>query len=121
MDNALKKIEKLCEGAPDEVVKILLESNFWLRDVSTGTRYVRFDDDTRRGNISVTFSQDADAWVDVWAIQDPEDPFSHRFRMPLFGGGQSPRVRTALLILALAIKLDNKEHPQNRPPRTEMV
>ena len=114
-----KKIQKLCEGAPDEVVKHILESNFWLRDVNTGERYVRFDDDTRQGNISVVFSEDADAWVDVWSARDPQDRFaSHRFRMPLFGGGQSPRVRTALLILALAIKLDNEKSPQNRPTRT---
>jgi hypothetical protein len=34
--------------------------------------------------------------------------------MPLIGGGQSPRVRNALLILAEAIRLDNIDAPQDR-------
>ena len=112
-----RKLRKLCREHPDEVVQTLLESHFWLKGVATKTAYVRFDDDTYLGHISVAFSEDADGWLEVWSNQDPEDRFSHRFRMPMFGGGQSGRVRTALLILALAIKLDNQERPQHRPPR----
>jgi len=37
-----------------------------------------------------------------------------RFRNT-FGGGNSERVRIALMILALAIKLDNEERPQYKP------
>jgi len=116
-----KKLRKLCEEHPDEVVTTLLESHFWLKSLATNTNYVRFDDDTYMGHISIAFSQDADGWLEVLSNKDPEDPYSHRFRMPMFGGGQSGRVRTALLILALAIKLDNEKRPQNRPPRNKSV
>lgn len=58
--------------------------------------------------MSVCIDRQGDAWITVQSR-----PFvGCRFRMPLVGGGQSPRVRTALVILAEAIRLDNEEHPQ---------
>jgi len=113
-----KKVRKFCQEYPEEVARALLESHFWLKGLEPNTHYARFDDDTYAGHIAVTFSQDGDGWLEVLSEKDPEDPYSHRFKMPLHGGGQSGRVRTALLILALAIKLDNEERPQDRPPRT---
>lgn len=118
LDKALeRKIKKLCREHPTEVAQILLESHFWLQGLESNTHYKRFDDETYQGFVSVMISEDGDGWVEVWSRVDEEDPFSHRFRMPLHGGGQSPRMRTAVTIMALAIKLDNEERPQNRPPR----
>jgi len=120
MDKRLeRKLQQLCQNNPDEVIKVLLESHFWLKDLEPSTAYGRFDDDTYTGHITVVFSQDGDGWLEVLSEKDPEDPFSHRFRMPFHGGGQSGRVRTALLILALAIKLDNEERPQQRVARRD--
>lgn len=76
---------------------------------------MRFEDDSPEGALWVGFSMDGDGWVQVIAKPDPNEfSTSLRFRMPLIGGGQSPRVRVALLILAEAIRLDNEEHPQHR-------
>ena len=52
--------------------------------------------------VSVVFSPDGDAWVTT-------DPRGCRFRT-YAGGGTSLRVRNALLMLAMAIKLDNEKH-----------
>ena len=65
-------------------------------------------DGTKKGAVNVTFSEDGDAWVSILGKDNGE---SLRFRT-FFGGGQSPRVRNALMILALAIKLDNDPDPK---------
>lgn len=77
--------------------------------------YQRFEDDSPEGFISVMFGGDGDGYLTIAAQMDPnEHKWSMRFRMPMMGGGQSPRVRNALLILAEAIRLDNLDHPQQR-------
>ncbi len=116
MDARLRRrIQKLCDEYPNEIAEVLLESTFWLNELDLMTPYVRHDDDTRKGLIKISFSHDQDAWIEVWSEIDPDDvSFSHRFRVPLSGGGESPRVRNALLMLALAIKCDNQQIPQNR-------
>ncbi|MDO8729552.1 MAG: hypothetical protein Q7K26_06790 [bacterium] len=117
MDKKMEKeLSELCQKHPDEVAQILLETPFWLKSLSPMTNYLRFDDDTYRGCISVTFAPVGDGFIEVLSEKDPDDRDTHRFRMPT-GGGHSERVRTALLLLALAIKLDNEEFPQDRPPR----
>jgi hypothetical protein len=92
-------------------IRSLLKSYFWIEGIQSRTRYSRIHDDhdgTRLGQITVCMGDDADAWVEITG-----DPLSSlRFRMPMVGGGQSPHTRTALLILAEAIRLDNEEHPQ---------
>ncbi|MDP3875160.1 MAG: hypothetical protein Q8Q22_01405, partial [bacterium] len=80
-----RELSELCQKYPDEVATVLLESSFWLKDLATMTNYVRFDDDTYAGHISVTFSPDGDGWIEVLSNEDPEDPSSHRFRMSLGG------------------------------------
>lgn len=93
----------------------LLNAPFWPETLETGKCYQRFEDDSPNGYISVVFGGDGDGHLMVIAEQDPNDhKLSMRFRMPLQGGGQSPRVRNALLILAEAIRLDNEDHPQHR-------
>jgi len=88
----------------------LLETPFWPEGLETRTRYYRPHDDEPPANghgISVVISNDGDVWPDLQRA-----PFiGPRYRMPMIGGGASPRVRNALLLLALAIKLDNAERP----------
>jgi hypothetical protein len=89
-----------------KLVHKILETPFWPEDLQTMKEYFRTHDDCdgELGNgIVVTISTDGDVWVDTC-------PGGCRFRMPMTGGGLSPRVRNALLLLAVAIKLDNQEH-----------
>lgn len=65
------------------------------------------DTDGERGieqELTVEFSPDGDAWV---LLADR----SLRFRT-VEGGGMSPRVQRALVVLAEAIRRDNEERPQ---------
>jgi hypothetical protein len=96
-------------------VRELLDADFWIQGLAPDTRYARLHDDHDGkfdGWLSVTIGDDGDAWVDAF------EPMSSglRFRMPVIGGGASPRVRNALLILAEAIRLDNELRPQRRAP-----
>ena len=96
---------------PSEVIRALVETPFWPRLLETGVSYTRLGDDTS-SKISVAIAPDADAWITVFSDLDPEEAsFSQRFRSG-FGGGESERVRNALLVLALAIKLENEARPQ---------
>ena len=98
---------------PDEALRRaheLLNSLFWLPTLSSAESYARTHDDCdgdRTQKLHVFFSDDGDAWVAVRG----EPLGSLRFRVPFIGGGASPRVRTALMLLAEAIRLDNEEHP----------
>ncbi len=89
----------------------ILENPFWIDSLETNTTYSRLHDDrdgTKTGSINVIFSEDGDTWIKI----EHEIPGgSLRFRND-FGGGESLRVRNALIMLALAIDLDNQERPQ---------
>jgi len=99
----------------EAIIQQVLETPFWLSTIKTRECYQRYEDDSPLGFLSITFGDDGDGHMLVIHEQDPNEPrFSMRFRMPMTGGGQSPRVRNALLILAEAIRLDNLEQPQNR-------
>lgn len=92
-----------------------LEDIFWPETLKPMTWYRRFEDDSPTGSISVVFGEDGDGHITVYSKPDPNEmKFSMRFRMAMTGGGQSPRVRNALLALAEAIRRDNEENPQNR-------
>ena len=89
----------------------VLDNPFWITEIEPNEPYKRLHDDhdgERNGSISVNFSGDGDAWIN---IQSKRPGQSLRFRT-FHGGGQSPRVRNALMILALAIKIDNQEKEQ---------
>jgi hypothetical protein len=106
-DMAEKKLEAL-ELDIDKAIETILETPHWFKKLATNTQYFRTHDDCD-GNVtkgvSVVISPDGDAWVVT-----SQNPFqSCRYRMPMTGGGASPRTRQALLILALAIKMDNDE------------
>ena len=100
------------EVSPDRLQKDarrVLEHPFWISDLSTDVSYERIQDDhdgTKEGRLIVQIDKNGDIW-----FKTDEHRNSMRFRT-FGGGGQSLHVRNALMILALAIKLDNEEHPQ---------
>lgn len=101
----------------EDRIKKLLEENFWLPTLDTMSNYQRFEDDSMSGSLNVAFGTDGDGHITVIQDRDPKEfKLAMRFRMPMIGGGESPRVRNALLILAEAIRLDNLDHPQHRIP-----
>jgi hypothetical protein len=98
------------DGVSKEAIRKLLETPFWPEELKTREPYFRTQDDCDGDlteGIVVTVGPDGDVWVNVHCRATQ----TCRFRMPFVGGGMSPRVRNALLILAVAIKLDNEEHP----------
>ncbi len=98
--------EKLLEYA-----KKVLENPLFIPELSSSDSYERIHDDhdgTFMGGIQISM---VGGDIGVLAIDERGKVFL-RFR-DYFGGGQSPRVHNALRILALAIKLDNEEHPQS--------
>lgn len=119
---AAKVAEMMREQPSETILAILHEllgSAFWPQILDTKTGYRRVSDDTS-GDITVVFSQDGDGWVEVTSHLDPKEPsLIHRFRTPLFGGGESEYVRNALLILAIAIKRQNELHPQHHRRKVE--
>ncbi len=107
-------IQQAAEHDPELVLRTILESSYWPMSLQSDTGYIRYDDDTQQGHIGVMFSHDGDSWIEVFGTPDPDDMnFIHRFRSG-FGGGQSERVRMALIVLAFAIHLDNLHRPQQR-------
>ena len=86
----------------------VLETPFWPDGVEAKGAYFRTQDDCDgilSEGIYLSFTCDGDAW-----IHTSSRPFqSCRYRMPMFGGGRSPRVLNALLMVALDIKQDNDE------------
>jgi hypothetical protein len=94
---------------PTSVLHKILEGFPWPSELRTMTPYRRLHDDhdgTREGELIVQFTPDGDAWVYIDKLQGA----SLRFRFSS-GGGNSPRVRNALVLLALAIKLDSEDRP----------
>jgi hypothetical protein len=88
--------------------KRLLSKPEWIDGLETMKVYRRKEDDSPDGFLSVTIGNDGDAWISVHPDERDGISTSLRFRVPFIGGGASPRVRKALLLLAAAIKLDNE-------------
>jgi hypothetical protein len=86
-------------------VKALLELEPVLPHLNPFVRYERTQDDCD-GDTADTVLVTLDPFGDVYA--STTKPGFKRFRAP-GGGGNSQRVRRALLILAEAIRLDNEE------------
>jgi hypothetical protein len=98
----------------DTIRKILEDSLGFAPGLDVETPYERLHDDhdgRGMGKIVVIFGPDGDAWVRTDSHQGP----TLRFRAPL-GGSHSPRTRNALVILAYAIMLDEKQFPDPRGP-----
>lgn len=96
----------------EDVRKLLDEGIPWPRELQVDKVYARLHDDhdgTEVGEIAMGFSPDGDVWI---TIRGDIGSFL-RFRTP-FGGGGSPRVRNALVLLALAIHFDNESESHHR-------
>lgn len=100
MSDSQPTIERLHEDALR-----VLENPWWEQSLETMVSYSRLHDDhdgSQMGRIMVTMGPDADAWVSLDTMK------GLRFRTPA-GGGRSLRTRNALMILALAMKLDEEQ------------
>lgn len=101
----------MSEPTAEELIKharLVLENPFWIPELDDNNYYERLHDDhdgTFKGKIIVCF----DEFGDIRIGTDRERHWL-RFRNS-GGGGMSLRVRNAIMILALAIKLDNEENP----------
>lgn len=87
----------------------VLEEPFWISELKTDLWYERLHDDddgTKEGKVLVMFIENGDGFITTDKHRGP----SLRFRT-MGGGGNSLRVRNALMLLALAIKLDNETRP----------
>ena len=92
----------------DKSVKKMLETPFWNTNLETHAAYRRQHDDhdgQPKGGLMVMIDMMGDAYIST-----DNHPWL-RFRT-FGGGGGSQRTRTALMILAEAIRLDNADHPQ---------
>jgi hypothetical protein len=89
-----------------DIRKLLEEGIPWPPELQEKRFHERQHDDndgTDEGWLAVSYSNDGDVVVSVHGGTGS----SLRFRTP-FGGGGSPRVRNALVLLAFAIHLDNE-------------
>ena len=112
------KTKALLETDASEVLRAVIETPFWPKTLEEREQYQRLGDDTK-GYIEVIFTPDNDGHISVLSVLDPDELTEyHRFRT-YFGGGQSLRVRNALLVLAQAIVEDNKERPQHNRKKNE--
>jgi len=103
--SVLPSVERLIKDAHR-----VLENPFWIDEIEPDFSYERLHDDhdgTFEGKICVNFLSNGDAVISVVDIRHRPSSYL-RFRTP-GGGGKSPRTRNALMLLALAIKLDNEE------------
>ncbi|MBI6882653.1 hypothetical protein [Pseudomonas putida] len=93
----------------------LLEGDYWLNTLGLDEVHARRHDDCdgeggTEHQLQVYLAEDVDIHVFI-----PGQLHSLRFR-DVLGGGQSPRVRNALMVLAEAIRRDNEDRPQPKLP-----
>lgn len=89
----------------DKAIETVLSMMYWPKQLKTNTEYFRVQDDCdgdMNNGLSVTIDVMGDVWIQTTSLC--------RFRMISGGGGLSPAVRNALLVLAMAIEKDNKEN-----------
>ena len=92
-----------------EMSKLVLENPFWIPVLQVDEMYCRLHDDTdgeRQGEVQVLISEVGDIVITTDRHRGP----ALRFRTDA-GGGRSLRTRNALMLLAYAISLDQKERP----------
>ena len=113
MPRVLYNVAMSCDIKHDklpELIDKILMAPFWPPSLSTEKTYFRTQDDNDgdiKEGIAVAIGKDGDVWVQTTTSAMK----TCRYRMPLIGGGRSPRVRNALLILAMAIQQDNDDDP----------
>jgi len=102
----------------DEIEKQIDWSRIWetLKEYKGHhTQIGRIEDESSDGTLIVTISCDSDSWVET--IRSPDSDHlggALRFRTNA-GGGNSLRVQTALILLAVAMAADNAESPISNP------
>lgn len=91
-----------------ENIKNFLDDMGWPETLSTNEIYTTEDDDSEpgKGNLMIQFSNDGDAWVNIFT--DP--PYKSIRKRTFIGGGKDEYTRKALLILAEAIRIDNERN-----------
>lgn len=108
----LEKLQKASEKTshwPEhgKMIERVLSANYWPPSLDTqrsyNTTHDDCDGDPAGGWMSVILSVDGDAWIQTHGRG------MLRFRMPDIGGGQFPKVRNALLLLAEAIRQEGKD------------
>ncbi len=103
----------LIEEDSSNVLRAMLEADFWSRLVEPGKQYKRLGDDENSGELTLQFGQEGSGFISVISDADTEGfTMLHRFKTT-FGGGVSMRTRNALIALAVAIRLDNESNPQS--------
>jgi hypothetical protein len=82
----------------------------WPKGLKHGEIYERFEDMSPDGRLQVVIDSDGDVCIGIVPSSDEVRHFapSVEFCTVSVGGGNSPRVRQALLDLAEAIMLDNQ-------------
>ncbi len=84
-------------------------------ELKTGEPYDRFEDMSPDGKLSVMLQKNGDSILTIWpSKENGGHAYSSVEFCTLPGGGQSPRVRKAIVALAEAIRLDNEERKQYR-------
>jgi len=93
----------------------LMKNFSWQRafEILEKQQPARYEDDTALGRLQVLFDDNNDAHLTIVPDPDESDRRSVRF-CTATGGGTSRRVRTALMLLALAMIKDNRDDPQQR-------
>jgi hypothetical protein len=102
--------EPYAQSTIERSIDVLLETYWWPGKIVSRMAYERIQDDCdgdRSQILEVGFSSDGDAWIRTYHHG------SLRFRSEP-GGGMSPRVRNAILLLAEAIRRDHDARPQFR-------
>ena len=107
---ATKRIGIRSRLAVSRAMTTLIEGRYWPESLQPRNTYTRRHDDAdgQRGvdqELAISIGHDGDAWVLTHGV-------SLRFRTHA-GGGQSLRVRNALIVLAEAIRRDNEQCPQD--------
>lgn len=91
----------------DNYLDSLVGDELW-KEIKHNDCHTRIEDDSSEGMLSVGMTVDGDMWIKT---DPPKEVFRTmlRFRVGFGGGGQSERVRKALLVLAMAIKAENDD------------
>ena len=107
-------MDEVCQSKKhiDEILASIDFEKAWT-EVPPNDRQVRIEDDSPDGKLAVVFSNDGDGWIAVYPSKQSSLYKGLRFRVPGCGGGQSSRVRQALMVLALAIKADNEDNDRH--------
>lgn len=96
--------------AVNRALNTLLDGHYFPETLEANCNYSRVQDDCMgikdySQSLSLVIAHDSDVWISVGGST------SLRFRVPMIGGGASPRVRNGLLVLAEAIRRDNEQIP----------